>query len=197
MDFIQKRNIVLASGSPRRKAYLDRYSLKFRILTGSVDEISQLGEDPVSFANRMASEKADAILNECHADEIVIAADTIVVFDGKILGKPNSQVDIYPMLSVLNGNKHEVITSYVIHDCQNNSRIQNKAITEVTFHNLPANILKIYASSNEPQDKAGSYSIQGVGTFLVSSINGSYNNVVGLPIELLIRDMIELGYLEF
>lgn len=197
MDFIQKRSIVLASGSPRRKAYLERYSLDFRILTGSVDETPHLNEKPVSFAKRMANEKADVILNNCNADEIVIAADTIVVFKGKIVGKPHSRKDVFPMLEMLNDEQHEVITSYIIHDCQDHSRTQNEVTTEVIFRKIPVEILKSYANSEEPQDKAGSYSIQGIGTFLVSSINGSYNNVVGLPIELLIKNLIDLGYLKY
>ena len=82
-------------------------------------------------------------------------------------------------------------------NCENNSRRQNRAVTEVTFQKMPSNILKLYANSDEPQDKAGSYSIQGIGTFMVGSIKGSYNNVVGLPIELLLKDLIDLGYLGF
>ena len=195
MIFKQTRGIVLASSSPRRKAFLERYDLEFRILTGALDEKVNEGEQPIEYAARTAREKAECILDQCTKEEIVISADTIVIFENKILGKPRSSSDSFEMIKQLNGNTHEVITSYFVYNCENAGVIQRNTSTKVSFIRQPENLLKSYADSNEPLDKAGAYSIQGVGTFLVKSIIGSYNNVVGLPIELLLKDLIENRYL--
>lgn len=195
MKFQQNRDIVLASGSPRRKDYLERYNLQFRIQTGDIDETPHTGETPLDFVERMAKEKAMAVIKNCTTDEIVIAADTIVVFDGKILGKPETPNDALRMLSELNGSIHQVITGYAIFDCRDKSIIQKAATTEVEFNQLSESFLRSYAATDEPHDKAGSYSIQGIGTALVKKINGSYNNVVGLPIEQLLDDLLRQNYL--
>ncbi len=194
--FVQKKEIVLASKSPRRKGYLERYGLRFRILTGEVDETPRTDEQPVDFVGRMAGEKAGVVVGRCSEDEIVIAADTIVVFEGEILGKPGSSKAVFPMLNRLNGNTHEVVTSYVIRNCANQKTIQKTAVSQVRFNRLSEGTIRAYASTSEPLDKAGAYSIQGVGTLLVRSIEGSYNNVVGLPIEMLLQNLLEHKFIE-
>ena len=193
MKFNQHKKIVLASGSPRRKAYLERYSLQFDIIKAEINESALAGEIPLVFSQRMADEKADWVMKKCGSDCVVIAADTIVVYRGEILGKPSSKKDVFPMLSQLNGKSHEVITSYVVLEYQNSGKIQQSVRTEVEFNLIPDQLLQAYATSSEPLDKAGAYSIQGLGTFLVRSISGSYNNVVGLPIEVLLQDLVSLG----
>ncbi|MCP4751673.1 MAG: septum formation protein Maf [Proteobacteria bacterium] len=195
MNFHQNREIVLASGSPRRKRYLELFGFQFRIVTGSVDESAGADELPLNFARRMAKEKAEAVMEQCSREEIIIAADTIVVFGNRILGKPKSPEDVYPMLEKLNGKTHQVITSYVVLDGLNRDVIRNEAVSKVSFNRLSKNLLKAYAGTKEPLDKAGAYSIQGIGTFLVRSIEGSYNNVVGLPIEMLLQDLLERNYI--
>ncbi len=190
MFFTQNRKIVLASSSPRRKEFLERYGLKFKILTNNTDETVRKGELPLEFAQRMASDKARAVVKQCKEEEIVIAADTIVVFNGHILGKPGSGKNALKMLQKLNGQTHEVISSYMIYDCKSKEKIQKSAFSKVIFYQLPEDVLKAYAETKEPLDKAGGYSIQGMGTFLVRYIDGSYNNVVGLPVEMLIQDML-------
>jgi len=195
MKFQQVKSIVLASTSPRRKAFLQRYDLEFRIVTGAIEENLQESERPEDFVSRTALEKAESVISLCTTEEIIIAADTIVVFENKVLGKPQSPDDSFLMLKRLNGNTHEVITSYVIYDCENKETVQRNTSTEVTFYKHPDIILKAYAESPEPVDKAGAYSIQGIGTFLVKSIVGSFNNVVGLPIEILLMDLRERQYL--
>lgn len=197
MKFDQLRPIILASGSPRRKNYLKRYGFQFEIITADIDEQVKKGEDPYCYAKRLSIEKASAVRNKCSADKIIIAADTIVVQQDKILGKPSSPDDVLPALMFLNGKKHQVITAYAILDNKTGDIIQNSISTEVEFFELPEVQLKRYAESTEPLDKAGSYSIQGVGTFLVKSIKGSYNNVVGLPVEYLIQDLAEKNYIQF
>lgn len=192
---LQTKGIVLASSSPRRKAMLERYNLKFRIQTGNVEEKAKHLEQPEVFVVRTAKEKAESVFPSCQSEEIVISADTIVVFKNKILGKPRSPADSFSMLNRLNGNTHQVITSYVIYDCESKAVIQRSTKTEVSFFEYPDKVLKKYAESDEPADKAGAYSIQGIGTFLVKSIVGSYNNVVGLPIEILLNDLIDQKYI--
>jgi septum formation protein len=193
MNFNQHKKIVLASGSPRRRAYLEKYQLKFQIITGEVDETVIDGESPEDYSQRMAQEKAQAVFESCDQNTVIIAADTIVVLEGKILGKPVTRQEVLPMLQCLNGNLHQVITSYQLIDCQENKRINRSVSTGVRFNILPEWLLKAYAESDEPLDKAGAYSIQGLGTILVHSISGSYNNVVGLPIEILMQDLLNLG----
>lgn len=195
MNFRQHRNIILASGSPRRKEYLERYGIRFEVVKKEVDETNRADENPEDFAVRMAREKAEAVILLVSEENIVIAADTIVVFDHRILGKPRDENDVLPMLAVLNGNSHEVITAYHLFDCRRNTVKERSVSTRVRFNRVRDELLKAYAESEEPLDKAGAYSIQGDGTFLVESISGSYNNVVGLPIEMLIPDLMEMGVL--
>ncbi len=191
MLFTQNKNIVLASGSPRRKEYLQRYGLRFKILTGNIVETAKPGEDPVCFTERMAAEKAEIVISQCTPDDIIIAADTIVLFDNRIIGKPEGEESVLPMLMELNGKHHEVITSYTIIDCENSKRIRKTTHSRVLFNKLPEKVLKAYSKIEDPLDKAGAYSVQGPGTFLVHSIKGSYNNVVGLPIEILLTDLLD------
>ena len=195
MKFKQNKKIVLASQSPRRKEYLNRYSLEFRIVTGDIDETAHPQEAPLDFVKRMAREKAEAVIQQCESDEIVIAADTIVVHDGAILGKPTSHADAFQMLKKLNGEIHQVITAYVIHDCSLQTSIQKNATSRVKFKPVGEPLLQTYANTQDPLDKAGSYSVQEFGTFLVEKIDGSINNVIGLPIEMVIEDMLEKNYL--
>lgn len=196
MHLVQYKHIVLASGSPRRKDYLDKYNLKFDIIIGDIDESVLPGEMPEDFARRMALEKANAVIPKCTSDSVVIAADTIVVFQDEILGKPASPDGVLPMLDKLNGNTHEVITSYQVVDKGTNEEVNRSVSTKVTFNQLSEQVLLAYSQSQEPLDKAGAYSIQGLGTILVESIKGSYNNVVGLPIEVLLQDLIAMQVID-
>jgi nucleoside triphosphate pyrophosphatase len=193
MRFKQQKNIILASGSPRRKAYLERYQLDFEIRKAEIDESSTPEDKPLEFSERMALEKAQVVMQQCGPNDVVIAADTIVVLDGEIIGKPASHEDVFPMLKKLNGETHEVITSYVVISQNGLDTIKRSVHTKVIFNRISDNMLRGYANSKEPLDKAGAYSIQGLGTLLVQSIEGSYNNVVGLPIECLLQDLVKIG----
>ncbi len=193
--FKQHRKIILASGSPRRKSYLERYRLQFTVQSAEVNESIHHDEKPVEFARRMAKEKGEKVAAQKSGDELVISADTIVVLDNQILGKPRSRRDVLPMLMKLNGKEHQVITSFFIYDCQIQHEIQQEVTTKVVFNSSLPEQLSAYAALDEPLDKAGAYSIQGIGTFLVRSIEGSYNNVVGLPIETLLQILIENNWL--
>jgi septum formation protein len=191
MVFKQNRKLILASGSPRRKQYLERYNLKFSILTKNIDETPHKNEEPIAYTRRLAKEKGLVVAESLQDNEIVIAADTIVVIDDRILGKPENADSVLPMLNKLNGKSHLVITAYFVYDCKTRLEILQDVTTKVVFKNVSNDLLRVYAASKEPLDKAGAYSIQGIGTFLVESIEGSYNNVVGLPIESLLKDLLD------
>jgi len=193
MKFNQIKKVILASGSPRRKEYLERYQLDYKIIKPNIDETPIKGEVPEVYARRMAEEKVASINCDLDNNEIALSADTIVVYQEKILGKPSSKDDAYQMLTLLNGQTHSVITAYALLAKQQNSLTVNAVCTKVTFNDLPEKLLRVYVDSEEPLDKAGSYSIQGDGTFLVKTINGSYNNVVGLPIEQILQDFLKLN----
>lgn len=197
MKINQLRHITLASGSPRRKEYLNRYGLEFDVITGGIDESSTEGERPLDFALRMAKEKSRVVRKQCSPESVVISADTIVIVNGRIVGKPSDHASVLPMLKQLNGFKHQVITAYCIYDIPNEKEQTRAVETDVQFNHVPEDMLKAYAYSMEPLDKAGAYSIQGLGTILVESINGSYNNVVGLPIEILMLDLLEMEVISF
>lgn len=195
MKIFQHRSLILASGSPRRKAYLERYGIQFQIVTSDIDETPHRNELPTEYAKRMALSKAETVSKQVKSGEVLLAADTIVTLDDKIIGKPESEDDALLMLQSLNGKTHQVISSYVIKDLKSDSILQKEVITDVSFNTVSDSLLTSYARSTEPRDKAGAYSIQGIGTFLVETINGSYNNVVGLPIEMVLIDLIEFGVL--
>lgn len=190
MKFYQKRQFVLASGSPRRKEYFERYQFKFRIQKADIEEVIREDESPIEATIRLSEAKAHAVLDFCDSDEIIISADTIVLLDNSILGKPGNQEDAFSMLQKLNDKTHKVISAYSILDANDQSCFTRTTETDVVFNRLPIKTLEAYSRTKDPLDKAGAYSIQGPGTFLVRAVHGSYNNVVGLPIELLIKDLM-------
>lgn len=191
--FQQERPILLASGSPRRKDYLARYGLDFSIQTASIDETPLAGEDPLAYVRRMVAAKAEPFGEQAAKGQLVITADTLVLLHGEILGKPEGPEGVLPMLKRLNGEAHQVITGYGL--ALGERRLVREVASRVIFRKSPPELLAAYAKSEEPLDKAGAYSIQGLGTCLVESIEGSYNNVVGLPIEELLADLIQWGVL--
>jgi septum formation protein len=195
MKFKQHKKIILASGSPRRKEYLERYHFDFRVITSDIGEAVKEGESPIDYALRMSVEKAEAVAEFCSNDEIILAADTVVVLHDRIMGKPADVSDAIGMLEELNGNTHEVVTAYTIYIPEEVQTITNYVTTKVRFHRVASDLIKSYVETGEPMDKAGSYSIQSTGTFLVDSIEGSYNNVVGLPVEKVISDLLEYRFL--
>jgi len=188
--FNQLVPILLASGSPRRQEYLARFGLEFEVDTADIDESVRSGESPMDYVRRMVLEKAEPFLE--YSDRIaLITADTLVLLNGEIIGKPKSQAEVLPMLELLNGRTHEVITGYGVF--LGDQEVLREVTSKVHFRDNPLGMLESYALDPEPLDKAGSYSIQGLGTFLVEGIEGSFNNVVGLPIEELLEDLLRLN----
>lgn len=190
-----KQAIVLASGSPRRQQYLMEMGLEFTVKTGSVAEQPITGEKPDDFVVRMAAEKA-AEVSAQYPEAWVISGDTVVCLDKKILGKPSGVKEAVALLMALSGREHRVITGFCVTHANRGVKVVESVTTYVRFIHYSEQIALAYAATGECLDKAGAYGIQGIGGCLVESIDGSYSNVVGLPLcqllqVLLAHDVIE------
>jgi septum formation protein len=182
--------LVLASRSPRRAELLAAAGIAFTVRAADIDETPRTGEAPRDYVLRIAEEKARAVPSS--ESETVLAADTSVVLGTEIMGKPTDAADAARMLRALAGRKHEVITAvclkrgqYVVRDCET---------TSVWFARLTDDEIESYVASGEPMDKAGAYGIQGLASRFIDRIDGSYSNVVGLPVALVYRRLREFGY---
>ena len=176
--------IILASASPRRKELLQQIGIAFTTAPAHVDERALAGEEPEAYAVRVALDKARTAAKK-FSSGVIIAADTIVVLEGVILGKPADAADAERMLKMLSGQMHTVITGLAVMDAGAGKALTRTAITRVWFRNLSPERITSYVASGEPLDKAGAYGIQGKGALLVERIEGCYFNVVGLPLPLL------------
>lgn len=187
-----KLPIYLASKSPRRKKLLKQIKLKFKAIDLHFDEKISRKENPVFLVKRLALEKLNAALLKIKHG-IIITADTIVVLDSKILGKPRNEKDAMRMLKQLSGKTHQVYTGYAIYNSANNKVIVNHEKTLVTFRKLNKSEINEYISSGSPMDKAGAYGIQDdFGAVFIEKINGCYYNVVGLPLARLYHDLLRI-----
>ncbi len=180
--------IILASASPRRRELLKFITEDFTVRVSDAEEITDPALSPEETVKSLAVIKGEAVAAG-FPEDTVISADTIVVLDGKILGKPKNEEDAFSMLSSLSGRTHEVFTGVCV-ICGSKKTVFAER-TEVTFHSLSAEEIRAYIATNEPADKAGAYGIQGKGCTLVKSISGDYNNVVGLPVSRLNRILRE------
>lgn len=189
--------LILASASPRRQELLRNANIPFTAKPTDIPEDARPGEAPQACAERLAREKALAIAH-LYPDAFVLGADTIVVVDGELLGKPHDGADAARMLRLLSGRSHQVITGIcVVHPRSGNSVEQLRTASEttlVTFQPLAEEEIRYYVSTREPMDKAGAYAIQGIASRWVSRIKGDYSNVVGLPVPLVYRLLREHGY---
>jgi septum formation protein len=184
--------IILASKSPRRRYLLEQAGLSFRVIPSSIDETSVAISSPETYVRLLSEAKANDVAVK-YPDKWVIGADTIVLQEGTILGKPKSQTEARAMIKRLSGQTHQVLTGYTI-CCKAKSRSFSETIkTDVLFKKLTDEEIEWYIQTKEPFDKAGAYAIQGLGTFLVKSINGSYTNVVGLPVCEVIEFLLKEG----
>ncbi len=172
--------ITLASASPRRRDLLTRCGLDLDVRPPDVDERQIEGEAPRAMAIRLARDKAAEVAVTLAEPAIVVAADTIVVLDGEVLGKPADEADARAMLRRLSGRTHTVITGFAVHGAL--GMTADAVETDVTFRHLSDDLIAWYVATGEPLDKAGSYGIQEIGVMLVAEIQGSYTNVVGLPL---------------
>ena len=189
---IDNSALILASKSPRRRYLLTQVGLNFKVVPSSVDETCIPQSKPSSYVKALAEAKAGDISTK-YPDCWVIGADTIVLIDDTILGKPSSRKDAQRMLHRLSDRTHQVLTGYAICCRAKNRRFSETIKTEVLFKKLSDAEINWYINTEEPFDKAGAYAIQGLGTFLVRSISGSYTNVVGLPVCEVIEHLISEG----
>ena len=182
--------LILASASPRRKSLLQELGLDFEIIEAQVEEKPVAGESPQDFVMRAACDKAGDVARE-NVASWVLGADTVVVHGGRILGKPGDAEEALSVLQTLAGQKHLVHTGFCLMNGKDDVLISRVVTTEVWFYPFSRDIAAAYVATGEPLDKAGAYGIQGSGGFLVERINGSYSNVVGLPlaevVEVLLR----------
>ncbi|MGO1370624.1 MAG: nucleoside triphosphate pyrophosphatase [Senegalia sp. (in: firmicutes)] len=188
-------NIILASSSPRRRDFFEKYSMDFKILKSDIIETID-NKSPVITVMSLAFQKATNILEKTERNDIIIAADTIVYFDEKILVKPNNKEEARNMLKNLSGNTHYVYTGIAIIKVGTNEKIVDYSMTKVKFRKLDEKIIENYLTTKEYEDKAGSYGIQGKGEILIEEINGSYPNVVGLPIvklDMLLKEYFKIS----
>jgi septum formation protein len=177
--------LVLASASPRRAELLRTAGFTFDVRPADVDETPRPDEAPATYALRVARDKALTAADRVDGDVWILAADTVVVVDGQILGKPSSSADARRMLALLSGVVHEVLTAVVVrHDGSEASEVVS---TRVRFMTLEPAEIDWYVESGEPDGKAGAYAIQGLGSRFVEWIEGSWSNVVGLPVATVYR----------
>jgi len=185
--------LILASKSPRRKYLLEKAGLSIEVIPSQFDEATVAMTAPETYVKVLAEAKAGEIADR-FSDRWVIGADTIVTVDRDVLGKPTSSSNARRMLRQLSGRVHQVFTGYCICCRQRQRMIADVVKTDVQFKELSEAEIDWYIATGEPFDKAGAYAIQGIGTFLVKRIEGSYTNVVGLPvcevIEVLIKEKV-------
>lgn len=172
-------DLILASSSPRRKDFITKLGLNFQIVKPDADETVLVGESASDYVKRMANEKAN-IVAALHSNDIVLAADTIVVCDNRILGKPVNREDAKNILRLLSGRTHEVMTAVCI--IKGDEDIEIFEVTKVTFAPLTEELIDTYVASGECDDKSGAYAVQGIGAMLIQKVEGSVSSVVGLPI---------------
>jgi len=181
--------LILASASPRRKSLLQELGLDFEIIEAQVEEKPVAGESPQDFVMRAACDKAGDVARE-NVVSWVLGADTVVVHGGRILGKPGDAEEALSVLQTLAGQKHLVHTGFCLMNGKDDVLISRVVTTEVWFYPFSRDIAAAYVATGESLDKAGAYGIQGSGGFLVERINGSYSNVVGLPLAEVVEELL-------
>lgn len=186
-----KTKLILASGSPRRRDLLDRAGIRFEVVESGVAEHRLDHEEASVYALRMAREKALAVAGR-RPEAFVLAADTVVEIDGEILEKPVDAADARRMLARLSGRTHTVVTAFAL--ARDNEIAESRAIaSKVTFRDLTPGEIAEYVATGEPMDKAGAYGIQALGGSLISRVEGSKENVMGLPIHEVVETLARYG----
>ncbi|MDD4496409.1 MAG: Maf family protein [Eubacteriales bacterium] len=188
------KRIVLASASPRREAILRQIGIDFEVITPNISEDIDFCLKPETIAEQLSRKKAEDVASRLNGNALIIAADTIVIKDEKVLGKPADSREAFEMLKLLEGCWHKVITGFTIIDNLggNPSKVSHET-TEVKMRELSDEDIEAYISSREPFDKAGAYGAQGLGALLVEELRGCYFNVVGLPVMRIGKTLSEMG----
>lgn len=184
--------LFLASTSPRRRELLQQIGLSFEVLRVDVDESTQANESPEAYVQRLSLAKAQMGLTQCPNNSLVLAADTTVVIDNHIIGKPETLEQAITIWQSLSGRCHQVLTGVTLANHRQSKTIV--VATDVYFRLLSTQEMQSYWQTGEPQDKAGGYGIQGKGALFVEKIDGSYSNVVGLPLTETAKLLSQFGY---
>jgi len=190
---LQGRRLILASASPRRRELLRLAGFDFEARPSGIEEKRRGGESGEEFALRAAREKALQVAASAPSESLVLGADTVVIVNGEVLGKPAGPDDAARMLRLLSGVTHRVITGVCLVRAPDRIEVLTPSVTLVTFRRLDEQEIREYVSSGEPLDKAGAYGIQGLASKFVTRIEGCYFNVVGLPVTLVYELIREAG----
>lgn len=184
--------LLLASQSPRRRELLGQLGLRFSLTMADIDEFRLEDEAPTDFVSRMAREKAQAAGTN-FPEGWILAADTIVVFQDTVLGKPEDKMAAREMLALISGNWHQVLTAFTLYNPSVNRILTRIDCSRVKITALSAAQVNAYVDTGEPLDKAGSYAVQGIGGAFVEAIDGSPTTVIGLPLPLVVDELLNCG----
>ncbi len=188
--------LILASASPRRIELLKFIGFDFEVMPGEIDETPLAGESPVEYVSRLSRQKVRAA-SDRHPDAWVLGADTTVVINGEMLGKPRTAPEATTMLKKLSGREHFVHTGFAVARKTDDLILCDIATSTVLFKNIAEDEINWYVQTQEPYDKAGGYALQGAAAFFISEIHGSYTNVIGLPLCEAIDLLKRAGAIEF
>ncbi len=186
--------LILASASPRRKVLLKELFPDFEVRPADIEEVALPGETPLQSAERLAMEKALKV-RETWKEGFILAADTLVTINGLVFGKPKDPIEAEEMLKTLMGKTHSVITAFCIIEAKSGKALVRSVESRVTIKNLSQEEISAYIESKEPFDKAGAYAVQEKGGMFVEKVEGSYTNVVGLPMDEVRESFEKLGAL--
>ena len=190
------KRIILASTSPRRQALLERLNIPFEVIGSEVDEDIAVENSPYERVKELSYLKASAVAKDIEGEAVIIGADTVVTYLGRILNKPSNRVEAVEMLKILQGKHHTVYTGLtVVYKDENGNSTSETYVdgTDVEFTNISDGLIEKYVDTFELSDKAGGYAIQGKASIFIECIHGNYDNVVGLPIPLLYKSLKEHG----
>jgi septum formation protein len=196
MPLRQKTELILASASPRREELLSRAGIAFRVIPAEVNEEIAGNESPEEHVLRLSGEKAASVAG-LYPDAWVLGADTVVIIDGEILGKPARREDAREMMRKLSGKTHRVVTGFTLLKATSQHKVSRAVTTAVTFRELAAEEIEWYIATDEPYDKAGGYAVQGQAALFIREIRGSHTNVIGLPVCEVAEALRELGAIDF
>lgn len=184
--------IILASASPRRKEIFSKTRLPFTIVESTYEEDMSLSMPPIELVKHLSAEKArDVAKNNSAA--IVVAADTLIIYENHLLGKPKTEKRATEMLQMLSGKEHDIVTGVTILDSENNKEKSFHDITKVFMKKLSNDIIESYIKTGEPLDKAGAYALQELGAILIDHIEGDFFNAMGLPLAKLSEELCDFG----
>lgn len=188
------RQIILASSSPRRRELLEKAGVHFQVMPSQEEERME-NKEPAQIVENLSWQKAASVASKANRDVIVIGSDTLVAYEGRVLGKPRDEEEAVETLKLLQGNTHQVYTgvTVIVRDKEEEITKTFSRRTDVTFYPVDEKEIRDYVATGDPMDKAGSYDIRGDFSVYIKEIYGDYNNVVGLPVSMLFWEMKQLG----